>query len=93
MENIDFKKKRAQLRLNLFLAMLFLIGSAMFSTIYGVVYLINMWSYNQAIAIASGAGGFILSFLLIGFFGVVYKKLHKKLLEIENKLPIVVDQT
>ena len=86
MEN-EYVKKRRQLRFNLFLAMLLLLSSAMFAVIYGVVYLINEWPFSPSIAIASGVGAFALAFLLIGLFGIIYKRLRKKLDEVEAEFP------
>ena len=66
---IDFKKKRAQLRLNLFLAMILLLGAAVFSSIYGVVFFVNEWKLSVALADSSllviGVGSCAGAFALI----------------------------
>lgn len=89
----EYRKKRRQLRLNIFLSMCFLIGGAILSAVYGVVYLVNLWAIgNTVLAVASGAGAYVLAFLLIAFFGVIYKRLKKKLVAVEGQLPVEVDK-
>ena len=93
MEHEKIKKKRAQLRLNLFLAMLLLLGSAVFSSVYGVVFLVNEWRLGYiVIGVASCIGAFALDFLLIWLFFKIYRRLHVKLVEVESHLPVVVSQ-
>lgn len=89
----EYSKKRRQLRLNLFLSMCFLIGGAILAAVYGVVYLVNLWVMgNTGLAIASGAAAYAVAFLLIAFFGVIYKRLKRKLVVVEAQLPVEVDK-
>ena len=89
----DYKAKRRQIRLTIFLAMCFLIGGAILSAVYGVVFLVNLYAIgNIELAIASGAGAYVVAFLLIAFFGVIYKRLRKKLVAVEGMLPVEVDK-
>lgn len=88
----DYLRKRRQLRLNLFLAMCFLIGGAILAAVYGVVYLVNLWVLGDvALAVASGAAAYTVAFLLIAMFGVIYRRLRRKLAVLEKSAPLVVE--
>lgn len=89
----EYRSKRRQIRLTIFLAMCFLIGGAILSAVYGVVYLVNLWVIgNTVLAVASGVCAYVVAFLLIAFFGVIYKRLKKKLVAVEEQLPVEVDK-
>jgi hypothetical protein len=90
---VDYKRKLNQLRLNLFLAMILLLSSAVFAAIYGVVYLVNLWRLgNLPLGIASCVAAYIVAFLLIAAFGLVYKRLQKRMVEIKAQLPVAVSE-
>lgn len=89
----EYRGKRRQIRLTMFLAMCFLIGGANLAMIYGVVYLVNLYVIgNVALAVASGVGAGVVACLLIVFFGIIYKRLKKKLVAVEAQLPVEVDK-
>ncbi len=88
--SIEYKKKRAQLRLNFFVALLLLGMAAVLSVTYGVVFFHQLMILNQApIGVASLIGGIMLSLLCSFFLVKITKKLKVKLAENEQSAPEV----